>query len=125
MKHIKTKSEEEAAADKLFAKEACAGDKKADAKTEKQVYELLDTLRKIDDLTLHASELKGDIKKFMKEAAQLTTETGKVLCTWGPGAAKKDVDYDAIMIEANVPQKIIDKHTKTKVSARSFSVEVD
>jgi hypothetical protein len=122
MKHIKTKSDREAAADKVFTKTA-AGTITATPELEEKVKNLIDLIRQADELTLAASELKGEIKEAMREYGVLVSASGPVLATWSPGNRTVSIDYAAIFAECNVPEDIIKKHTTIKQSARKFVVE--
>lgn len=122
MKHIKTTAKAESEAKKNYGEKDPKGIVQADEGIKAKVRELVKSLEEIDRLKLRASELKGDIMGFMKEAEQLK-DGDALLCTWGAGNVSSSVDYDAIMAELKVNQELIDKFTVKTVGARRFSVE--
>lgn len=125
MKHINTKSEAEEKAKKEYTKVVPGMSVDADEKAEACAHELFDVLKRIDELQLRASELKGAIMDAMKDGAQLKGRDGRILCTWIAGNVSKSVDYAGIFKKYKVTAEDIKAFTTFKQGARKFTVEMD
>lgn len=125
MKHINTTSEAEKKAKKDYTAVVPGKSVDADEKAEACVRELFEVLKKIDDLQLRASELRGDIMDAMEDGAQLKGRDGKILCTWIAGNVSKSVDYAGIFKKYKVTDEDIKAFTTFKQGARKFTVELD
>lgn len=125
MKHINTTSEAEKKAKKDYTSVVPGMSVDADEDTEACARELFEVLKKIDDLELRASELKGTIMEAMKDGSQLKGSDGKILCTWIAGNMSKSVDYDGIFKKYKVTDEDIKAFTTFKQGARKFTLELD
>ena len=125
MKHIKSESEEEASADNLYKKASDETPIKVTKDGLAALRDYVSIVEQIDELTLKASEIRGRMKAEMGAHALLVDENGKTLVSWKNGGARKKIEIDGLILEANIPPDIVQKHTTIVSGSRSFSVKLE
>lgn len=79
--------------------------------------------RQADILKAEMSELIGSLMGYMQVHESLVDDKGKTLVTWKNGSEKVSVDYDALILELNVPPATLARHTTRTPGSRVFTVE--
>lgn len=125
MKHIVTISEEETKAKADYADLKPGEPVVADAATEQAAHDLLGVMKRIDELELEASRLRGALMEAMKHTATLKAPDGTILCTWTEGNISKKVDYKKLFKDCGITAETVAKYTKASQGARRFSLELE
>jgi len=123
LKHINTVSKAEKSMRQLYK---VAGDKTpivAEKRHLDMIARILECNRQADVLKAEMSELIGSLMGYMQVHESLVDDKGKTLVTWKNGSEKVSVDYDALILELNVPPATLARHTTRTPGSRVFTVE--
>lgn len=122
MKHIKTLSQAEKSMRGLYKTATDGTPVKATAEQIKLINGIIAKTQQVDLLKLEISEDMGKLMGVMQEHSSMTDANDRVRITWENGGEKTSIDYDALLLELDVPPSTIEKFKIVTPGSRVFTV---
>lgn len=122
MKHIKTTSEAETAMRNMYKLATDSSPVRASDDNISSVNKILEYQRQIDLLMAEVSREKGALMGVIQTHSELVDPEGRVLVTWKNGSTKETVDWNALVVELNIPPATVERFTTRKTGSRVFTV---